>query len=93
MVSDIEFIQFEKEKINNKNKIFSNILIFTKGYRLTYFFAILSQFLSVLFDSILYVALAWFVDDWLLSSDNPIPLWKVVILFFQIGRASCRERV
>ena len=82
MPGEIEFIEFEKRNLNKKRGIFSNILLFSKGYRLTYFFAILSQFFSVLFDSVLYVALAWFVDDWLLQTNHTIPLWTVVFIFF-----------
>ena len=74
MNAEKEFIQYETQKVRKNTSLLNNILVFTKGYRLPYLLAILSQGLSVLFDSLMYVALAWFVDDWLMVSDRQVPL-------------------
>ena len=80
-----EFIQYETKTIRKDASLVKNILIFTKGCRLPYLTAIASQGLSVLFDSLMYVALAWFVDDWLMTPDDRIPLWQAVIFFFLLS--------
>lgn len=80
-----EFIHFETDQIRKGTPLLKNILVFTRGFRLTYLLAICSQGLSVLFDSLLYVALAWFVDDWLLSSEEKIPLWQAALFFFLLS--------
>ena len=80
-----EFIQYETKTIRKDASLLKNILIFTKGCRLPYLAAVGSQGLSVLFDSLMYVALAWFVDDWLLSPETRIPLWQAVVFFFTLS--------
>ena len=80
-----EFIQYETKTIRKDTSLLKNILIFTKGCRLPYLAAVGSQGLSVLFDSLMYVALAWFVDDWLLSPETRIPLWQAVVFFFTLS--------
>ncbi len=85
MNAEKEFIQYETQKVRKNTSLLSNILVFTRGYRLPYILAILSQGLSVLFDSLMYVALAWFVDDWLMASNRQVPLWQVVIFFFTLS--------
>lgn len=85
MQNEKEFISYENKQIRRGTSLLHDILVFTKGFRLTYGTAILSQGLSVLFDSLLYVALAWFVDDWLLASGAKTPLWQVVLFFFLVS--------
>ncbi len=80
-----EFIEYETKTIRKDASLLQNILIFTKGCRLPYLTAIGSQGLSVLFDSLMYVALAWFVDEWLMMPENRIPLWQVVVFFFTLS--------
>lgn len=80
-----EFIEYETKTIRKDASLLQNILIFTKGCRLPYLTAIGSQGLSVLFDSLMYVALAWFVDEWLMMPKNRIPLWQVVVFFFTLS--------
>ena len=83
--SEYDFIQYEDRNISGNTSLLHNIFVFTRGFRLTYSAAILFQGLSVLFDSLLYVALAWFTDDWLLASGNKPPLWQVTLFFFIIS--------
>ena len=86
MESELRFIEYEKKTIDPRKNFFRNIMLFLKGYRLKYFLSILSQCLSVLFDSLLYVALAWFVDDWLMNeSGDRVPLWQAALLIFSIS--------
>ena len=81
-----DFIQYETKTIRKDASLVKNILIFTKGCRLPYLAAIGSQGLSVLFDSLMYVALAWFVDDWLMAPENNrVPLWQAVVFFFLLS--------
>ncbi len=85
MLTEKEFITYGQENIRRGTSLIHDILVFTKGFQITYGAAIFSQGLSVLFDSLLYVALAWFVDDWLLASGDKTPLWQVVLFFFLVS--------
>ncbi len=85
MDGEKEFIRFETGAVTKKASLLKNLLVFLRGFRLTYAAAIVSQGLSVFFDSLMYVALAWFIDDWLLGTEAKAPLWQVVLFFFLLS--------
>ena len=90
MQNETEFIAYESKQITPKTSLLKNLFVFVRGYEWSYAAAIVFQGLSILFDSLMYVALAWFVDDWLLKSGVKTPLWQVVLLFFGL---SCMRAV
>lgn len=81
---DLPLLDYRLNRPGKRSRL-SGILNTMTGFRVRFLFAISSQVFATIFKTITYLALAWFIDTWLVEKDPSIPLILVGFFFILLS--------